>query len=115
MMGEGAGMDKFRAVQEAHKVNLLLRAYMTHGHLVANLDPLKLREVYSNELDTLAFKYKIPMPYLSQLLDYKTYGFTEEDLDREFYIDAPELGGILGKKKTWILKDLIQAYKNAYC
>ena len=38
---------------------------MTHGHLIADLDPLQLREVYANELNTLAFKYKIPLPNLS--------------------------------------------------
>ena len=61
---------------------------MTHGHFVADLDPLQLGKVYANELDTLAFKYKIPLPNLSKLVDYKSFGFTEEDLEREFYIDA---------------------------
>ncbi len=60
-------------------------------------------------------KYKLPPKSLTSHVDYKQYGFTEADLEREFYIDAPELSGVLSKKKNWKLKDLIQAYKNAYC
>jgi len=52
---------------------------------------------------------------LTKLLDFHHYGFTEADLEREFYLDVPELGGILRKKKNWKLKDLIEAYKKAYC
>ena len=48
-------------------------------------------------------------------MDYKHYGFTEADLDREFYVDIPELAGILSRKKNWKLRDLIDSYKNAYC
>jgi hypothetical protein len=40
---------------------------------------------------------------LKALIDYKSYGFTEADLNREFYIDAPELAGLLRKKKNWKL------------
>ena len=48
-------------------------------------------------------------------VDCKQYGFMEADLDREFYIDAPELSSVSGKKKNRKLKDLMQAYKNADC
>ena len=36
-------------------------------------------------------------------------------MEREFFIDVPEMGGILRKKKNWKLKDLIESYKIAYC
>ncbi len=107
--------DKFRAVHEAHKINLLTSAYMTHGHLLADLDPLQLFKTYITEASTLTNKYKLPPQNLTKLIDYKSYGFTEADLEREFYVDSPELGGILGKKKNWKLGDLINAYHNAYC
>ena len=67
---------------------------MTHGHFVADLDPLNLSQ-YFKEHPTVADKYKFPPKDLTSLVDYKSYGFSEADLDREFYIDAPELAGLL--------------------
>lgn len=82
--------------------------------MIADIDPLKLYETYKH-FSTFAEKFKIPQVSLNSLLDYKTYGFTESDLDRDFYIDAPELAGLLGKKKNWKLRELIDSYKKAYC
>jgi 2-oxoglutarate dehydrogenase complex dehydrogenase (E1) component-like enzyme len=39
-------MDNSRAVHEAYKIKLLITAYMTHGHMVADVDPLELHETY---------------------------------------------------------------------
>jgi 2-oxoglutarate dehydrogenase E1 component len=93
---------------------MLIRAYMTHGHMQADTDPLQLYETYKH-FETFAQKFKIAQASINNLLDYKTYGFTEADLDREFYIDAPELAGLLSKKKNWRLRELIDCYNNAYC
>jgi len=93
---------------------LFIRAFMTHGHLTADIDPLKLAETYQN-IPTFTDKLKLPTNYMTSLVDYKSYGFTEADLDREFYIDAPELAGLLRRKKQWKLRELIDAYKTAYC
>jgi 2-oxoglutarate dehydrogenase E1 component len=49
------------------------------------------------------------------VLDYRTYGFTEQDLEKSFFIDLPNQGAILSRTKDWKLKDLIQALENAYC
>jgi len=49
---------------------MLIRAYRVRGHLNADLDPLGL--------DSAGHHPE---------LDYRSYGFTEEDLDREFYLD----------------------------
>ena len=48
-------------------------------------------------------------------LDFKTSGFTELDLDREFHIELSYKSSILAQKKTWKLRDVIAAYQNAYC
>jgi len=48
-------------------------------------------------------------------LDYRTYGFVEEDLDRTFHIDFPFFAGLLTKKKDWKLRELLDALELAYC
>lgn len=87
---------------------------MTHGHMLASLDPLQLFETYK-EMGTLSKKFMAPEEKTKLLLDYRSYGFTEADLEREFYVDAPELAGLLSRKKHWKLKELIDSYKEAYC
>lgn len=65
----------------------MIRAYMTHGHLEANLDPLGLQDVY--DCDHVSESYGYPDEGMRRLVDYKFYGFTEADLGRHFYIDIP--------------------------
>jgi 2-oxoglutarate dehydrogenase E1 component len=48
-------------------------------------------------------------------LDPEFYGFTEKDMERTFYVDVPQLGGILAKKKSWKLREIVEALQNAYC
>ena len=56
----------------------LIRAFRINGHLIANLDPLAIaKKDYHPELD------------------YKNYGFTENDLNKEIFID-----GSLGLEKS---------------
>jgi 2-oxoglutarate dehydrogenase E1 component len=93
---------------------MLIRAYTTHGHMLADIDPLELYQTY-RQFPSYAEKFKIPRASLTNLLDYKSYGFTEADLDREFYVDAPELAGLLSRKKNWKLGELIDSYTKAYC
>ncbi len=74
------------------RARLLIRAYRIAGHLKADLDPLGLTED----------KY-IPD------LDPKTYGFEQEDLKKEVFID-----GVFGIDKI-LLDDLIKILKKYYC
>ena len=64
---------------------MLLRAFMTHGHLVADIDPLNLKEHYKDS-PSLAKKFHFPDEKLLSLLDPASYGFTEADMNREFHI-----------------------------
>ena len=64
----------------------MIRAFMTHGHLNADLDPLGLAEVTDAAVGD---SYALPGSEMRKLVDYKYYGFTEADLDRHFYIDLP--------------------------
>lgn len=68
--GSEAGAD------EMVRLHMLLRAFMTHGHLVADIDPLKLKEVYKDS-PSLAKKFRFPDEQLLSLLDPMSYGFTE--------------------------------------
>ena len=83
---------------------------MTHGHLEADLDPLKLDSVMA----VGQTEYKHPSQDMKNLIKWEFYGFKESDLDREFYVDVPQLGGILQKKKKWTLRELDTALRNAY-
>ncbi len=77
-------LDSIRALR-------LIRAYRINGHLIANLDPLELHEKnYHPELD------------------YKSYGFDENDLDKEIFID-----GSLGLE-TASLKEIIKILNKTY-
>lgn len=48
-------------------------------------------------------------------LDYKYYGFTEADLNKEFYVNPGVYSGILNSRNTWKLGDLIETLKTIYC
>ena len=90
----------------------LIQAYQSLGHVKADIDPLSLRDVSQSHLELV--KEFTPNNTL-YMLDPKKYGFTQEDLNKEFYIDAQDMGGFLGMKKHWILKDLIAHLEKAYC
>jgi 2-oxoglutarate dehydrogenase E1 component len=93
--GGASNADVLYNVQQSQKLMLLIRSYMTHGHMKADLDPLKLYESYNKEYPEYADKFKLPQTGPIHLLDYKQYGFSEADLDKDFFVDIPELAGLL--------------------
>ena len=99
---------------EMVRLHMLLRAFMTHGHLVADIDPLNLKEHYKDS-PSLANKFRFPSADLLSLLDPAHYGFTEADMDREFSVKMPYNSTISQRKDKWKLRDLLQAYRDAYC
>ena len=90
-----------------------IRAYMTHGHFAADLDPLKLEEHYMAE--GLADHFKSQKKNSLKLLNIENYGFTDADLDRSFHVNIPLWGGLLGRKKDYTLRELRDTLSNAYC
>ncbi|WP_299438770.1 2-oxoglutarate dehydrogenase E1 component, partial [uncultured Rhodospira sp.] len=78
-------LDSIRAL-------MMIRAYRVRGHLEANMDPLGLTE---------------PEPHPE--LDYRSYGFTDADLDREIFID-----NVLGLE-TATLRKIIEVVRETYC
>jgi 2-oxoglutarate dehydrogenase E1 component len=80
-----ATADSIRALQ-------LIRAYRVRGHLEADLDPLGLDR-------------RGPYPEL----DYRSYGFTESDLDREIFIN-----NIFGRERVR-LREIVAILRQTYC
>jgi 2-oxoglutarate dehydrogenase E1 component len=80
-----AAVDSIRALN-------LIRAYRVRGHLEADLDPLGLeKRAHHPELD------------------YRSYGFTEPDLDREIFINS-----LLGRERA-SLREIIAILRETYC
>ncbi len=71
---------------------MLVRAYRVRGHLNANCDPLGLntKEIHPE-------------------LDYRSYGFSEADLDKSIFIDH-----VLGLECA-TLREIIQTLQETYC
>jgi len=77
----------------------LVRAYQKLGHIAADLDPLNMDQ-----------KKSLPE------LDYRTYGFTEADLEREFQLGDKLFGGFLASGRPKItLRNLLQRLEETYC
>jgi len=81
-----------RAVLDSVRALMLIRAYRIRGHLIAQLDPLGLRDHgYRPELDP------------------KSYGFTDADMDRPIFID-----NVLGLQVASI-REILDIVKRTYC
>ncbi|WP_372603026.1 2-oxoglutarate dehydrogenase E1 component [Actibacterium sp.] len=81
-----------RAVLDSIRALMIIRAYRIRGHLVADLDPLGMRDA-------------TPHPEL----DPKSYGFTEADMDRPIFID-----NVLGLQIA-TLRQILDIVKRTYC
>ena len=86
------------------KIMAFIRAHRSYGHLAADLDPLQLDIKYPQL--NIPEKYRSNRKESMNLLDYKAYGFEEKDLDKSYYIDLPQEGGILARQKNWTLREL---------
>eukprot|EP01114_Cavostelium_apophysatum_P002869 TRINITY_DN1256_c0_g1_i1.p1 TRINITY_DN1256_c0_g1~~TRINITY_DN1256_c0_g1_i1.p1 ORF type:complete len:1024 (+),score=305.35 TRINITY_DN1256_c0_g1_i1:177-3248(+) len=84
---------------ESMRLLNLVNAYQVYGHHASKLDPLQ----------------QSPVEVPPQLL-YTTYGFTEADLDREFYLGQEHTSGFLGKERPVAkLRDIITRLEDTYC
>ncbi|CAI9260816.1 unnamed protein product [Lactuca saligna] len=88
-----------QTIQESMKLLLLVRAYQFHGHMKAKLDPLDLEQ------------RDIPGD-----LDPGFYGFTESDLDREFFLGVWKMSGFLSENRpVQTLRAILTRLEQAYC
>ncbi|MBK0327684.1 2-oxoglutarate dehydrogenase E1 component [Rhodobacteraceae bacterium F11138] len=81
-----------RAVLDSIRALMLIRAYRIRGHLVADLDPLGMRD-----------------QSVHPELDPKTYGFAEADMDRPVFID-----NVLGLQIA-NMRQIVDIVKRTYC
>ncbi|ASM71220.1 MULTISPECIES: 2-oxoglutarate dehydrogenase E1 component [Roseobacteraceae] len=81
-----------RAVLDSIRALMIIRAYRIRGHLVADLDPLGMRD-------------KTPHPEL----DPKSYGFTDADMDRPIFID-----NVLGLEIA-TMRQIMDIVNRTYC
>ncbi|MFI4988008.1 MAG: 2-oxoglutarate dehydrogenase E1 component [Alphaproteobacteria bacterium] len=95
--GNGAAADLSpeavrRAQRDVLNAIMMIRAYRVRGHLIAALDPLGLEK----------------RPYHPEL-DYKSYGFTDADLERPIFIN-----NVLGFE-TASLREIVKRVRETYC
>ncbi len=81
-----------RAVLDSVRALMVIRAYRIRGHLVAELDPLGMRD-------------ETPHPEL----DPKSYGFTDADMDRPIFID-----NVLGLEMA-SMREIVDILRRTYC
>ncbi len=81
-----------RAVLDSLRALMLIRAYRIRGHLVADLDPLGMRDDKQHPE-----------------LDAASYGFTDADMDRPIFIDK-----VLGLDHA-SMRQILDLVKRTYC
>jgi 2-oxoglutarate dehydrogenase E1 component len=92
-----AGLDELdgerskRLILDHLRVVMLIRAFRVRGHLLADLDPLKLSRNNAHPE-----------------LDPANYGFNEDDWDREFFLD-----NVLGLEKA-TLRQIVDILRQTY-
>lgn len=88
-----------QTIQESMRLLLLVREYQVNGHLKANLDPLNLAE------------REIPNGF-----NLAHNGFTEADLDREFFLGVWRMSGFLSENRpVQKLSSILARLEQAYC
>ncbi len=81
-----------RAVLDSIRALMIIRAYRIRGHLIADLDPLGMRDQTSHPE-----------------LDPESYGFTEADMDRPIFID-----NVLGLQMA-SMRQIVEIVRRTYC
>ena len=86
-------------LEKQAKVNQIINQYRVRGHLIADINPLRLRETVSHPE-----------------LDPASYGLTIWDLDRKF-LTGSETGiyAVVGENKQMTLGALLSVLRDAYC
>ncbi|KAL5719962.1 oxoglutarate dehydrogenase (succinyl-transferring) [Ranunculus cassubicifolius] len=88
-----------QTIQESMRLLLLVRAYQVNGHMKAKLDPLALED-----------------RVIPEDLDPALYGFSDADLDREFFLGVWQMAGFLSENRpVQTLRSILNRLEQAYC
>ena len=87
-----SGDDVRAATLDSIRAIMLIRAHRIRGHLMSDLDPLKLQKATTHPE-----------------LDPATYGFTEADMDRPIFINM-----VLGMEVA-TLREILSVLRETYC
>lgn len=90
---------------------LLVRSFQIRGHYMVKLDPLGINDG-NLHVDKMVYRAGEGQAMSTpKFLDYKTYGFTEADLHKEFFLNAGVgggRGGLIGSGTRRTLKDIVE-------
>lgn len=101
--GMTPGKDLFEISVDTIQLMSMIRAYRHRGHLVADVDPLKMRSRSERGHSPDAHK-------ILRESEPAHYGFTEADMHREFVVQG-ELPGPPVRR----LRDIVDLLRSAYC
>ena len=87
-----SGAEVEQAARDSLGALMMIRAFRVRGHLIANLDPLGLRDTGSHPE-----------------LEPATYGFSQSDMDRRVFLD-----GVLGLDYA-TPREILDILKRTYC
>ncbi|KAI3434698.1 hypothetical protein D9Q98_002760 [Chlorella vulgaris] len=88
-----------QTIQESMRLLLMVRAFQVMGHYASTLDPLGIEE----------------RPKVKEL-DPAYYGFTEKDLDREFYLGTWNMEGFMAEgRQVRTLREILARLRETYC
>jgi 2-oxoglutarate dehydrogenase complex dehydrogenase (E1) component-like enzyme len=85
-------------VLESLRLDSLIRSFQRNGHRLAVLDPLGLKK-----------SADVPE------LNYKSWGFTDADLDKELFVNSNNSPYIFANKPYQKLRDVIGKLTELYC
>ena len=102
------------SVQDARLIISLIRAYESHGHLFAKLNPLS---TIHDEQGETAVESRVPSTKALLALHHTAFDLTDADLDPKFAVGFHNgLGGFFDVGSAPIsLRDLIERLKECYC